>query len=106
MKAAVCYEYGKPLVIEELELDPPQRGEVQVRLAATAICHSDVHLIRGEWATDASGLPVVVGHECSGIVEEIGEGVTIVKPGDHVVMSLLRSCGRCFLLRHGNIASV
>ena len=101
MKAAVCYEYGKPLVIEELEIDPPQWGEVKVRLAATAICHSDVHLIRGEWATDNSGLPVVAGHESAGIVEEVGEGVTLVKPGDHVVMSLLRSCGRCFYCASG-----
>jgi S-(hydroxymethyl)glutathione dehydrogenase / alcohol dehydrogenase len=101
MKAAVCYEYGKPLVIEELEIDPPKQGEVKVRLVATAICHSDVHLIRGEWASDTSRLPVVAGHECAGIVEEIGEGVTLVKPGDHVVMSLLRSCGRCFYCASG-----
>lgn len=102
MKAAVCYEYGKPLVIEELEIDPPQEGEVRVRLSATAICHSDVHLVRGEWATDNSGLPVVAGHESAGIVEEIGEGVTQVKPGDHVVMSLLRSCGHCFYCASGH----
>jgi Zn-dependent alcohol dehydrogenase len=48
MKAAVCYEFGKPLVIEEIDILPPQKGEVKVRIAATAICHSDVHLIRGE----------------------------------------------------------
>ena len=102
MKAAVCYEYGKPLIIDELEIDPPQQGEVKVRLAATAICHSDVHLVRGEWATDDGGLPVVAGHECAGIVEEVGEGVTHVRPGDHVVMSLLRSCGHCFYCAGGH----
>ena len=101
MKAAVCYEYGKPLVIEELEIDPPQQGEVKVRLVATAICHSDVHLIRGDWISEASRLPVVAGHESAGIVEEIGEGVTLVKPGDSVVVSLLRSCGRCFYCAQG-----
>lgn len=96
MKAAVCYEYGKPLVIEEIEIDPPQQGEVKIRLVATAICHSDVHFIRGEWRGDWINLPVVAGHEAAGIVEEIGEGVTLTKPGDSVVVSLLRSCGRCF----------
>ena len=101
MKAAVCYEYGKPLVIEELGIDPPQQGEVQVRLVATAICHSDVHLIRGDWITENSRLPVVAGHESAGIVEAVGAGVTLVKPGDHVVMSLLRSCGRCFYCASG-----
>src|SRR4051794_39900880 len=98
MKAAVCYAFDKPLVVEEVEIDPPQRGEIKVKLAATAICHSDVHLIRGEWGGD---LPVVAGHESAGIVAEVGEGVTTVKPGDHVVVSLLRSCGRCFYCTTG-----
>lgn len=93
MKAAVCYDFGQPLVVEEVEIDPPQEGEVKVRLAACGICHSDVHLIRGEWGGD---LPVVAGHEGAGIVEAVGSGVTLTKPGDHVVVSLLRSCGRCF----------
>ena len=92
MKAAVMYEVGMPLVIEEVSLDPPGRGEVKVRIAATAICHSDVHYIRGDWAVR---LPVVLGHESAGHVEAVGEGVTMVQPGDAVVISLLRSCGRC-----------
>ncbi len=99
MKAAVCYEFGQPLVVEEVELDPPQKGEVKVRIAAVAICHSDIHLLRGEWRRD---LPVVAGHEASGIVEEVGEGVTLTKPGDHVVVSLLRACGRCFYCTTGS----
>lgn len=99
MKAAVCYEFGKPLVVEEVTLEPARFGEVKVRTAAAAICHSDVHLIRGEWAGE---LPVIAGHETSGIVDEIGDGVTLVQPGDHVVMSLLRSCGRCFYCAHGD----
>jgi Zn-dependent alcohol dehydrogenase len=92
MKAAVCYEFGKPLVIEDLTIDPPQRNEVKVKLAATAICHSDVHLVRGEWGGE---LPVVAGHESSGVIAEVGEGVADLQAGDHVVVSLLRSCGRC-----------
>ena len=98
MKAAVCYAFGQPLVIEEVDLDPPRAGEVKVRLAATGICHSDVHLIRGEWG---GNLPVVAGHEGAGVVEAIGAGVTLAKPGDHVVVSLLRSCGRCFYCQIG-----
>jgi S-(hydroxymethyl)glutathione dehydrogenase/alcohol dehydrogenase len=98
MKAAVCYAFGQPLVVEEVEIDPPRQGEVTVRLAATAICHSDVHLIRGEWGGD---LPVVAGHEAAGVVEAIGENVTLTQPGDPVVMSLLRSCGRCFYCMTG-----
>lgn len=92
MKAAVCYAFGQPLVVEEVEIDLPQAGEVKVRLAACGICHSDVHLVRGEWGGD---LPVVAGHEGAGIVEAVGSGVTLTKPGDHVVVSLLHSCGRC-----------
>lgn len=92
MRAAVCYEFGKPLVIEDVRLDPPQAGEVRVRIAAIGICHSDIHLIRGEWGGD---VPVIAGHEASGVVDEVGPGVTMVKTGDRVVVTLLRSCGRC-----------
>ncbi len=92
MKAAVCYELGKPLVIEEVNLDSPQRGEVKVKMAATAICHSDIHYIRGELRAVT---PCVAGHESAGYVEEVGHGVTSVKPGDPVVVSLLVSCGKC-----------
>lgn len=92
MKAAVCYEFGQPLRVEDVTLDPPKSGEVQVRIAATAICHSDLHLLHGDWS---GALPIVAGHEAAGVVEAIGEHVTLVKPGDRVVVSLLRTCGRC-----------
>jgi len=93
MKAAVCYEFGKSLTIEELELDPPKKGEVKVHLAATAICHSDLHALRGE---GSAHVPLVAGHEAAGLVEEVGESVSLTKPGDRVVVCLMRSCGRCF----------
>lgn len=93
MKAAVCYEFGAPLSVEEVEIDPPHAGEVMVRMAAVAVCHSDIHYIRGEWKAQ---VPIVVGHEAAGIVEAVGDGVAHVAPGDPVVVSLLRSCGRCF----------
>ena len=92
MKAAVCYEFGKPLVVEDIDIDPPKQGEVKVRLRATAICHSDIHLIRGDFGGD---VPVLAGHESAGYVEEVGENVTLVKPGDTVVISLIAWCGRC-----------
>lgn len=92
MKAAVCYEFGKPLAIEDIEIDPPQAGEIKVTLAACAICHSDIHYMEGAWG---GTLPAVYGHEAAGTIEEVGSGVTNVAPGDHVVVSLLRSCGRC-----------
>jgi Zn-dependent alcohol dehydrogenase len=92
MKAAVCYEFGKPLVVEEVDIDPPQKGEVKVRMGATAICHSDIHVIRGELG---GRLPIVAGHESAGYIEELGENVTSLKPGDAVVVSLLASCRRC-----------
>ena len=92
MKAAVCYEFNKPLVVEDVELRAPQPDEVKVKVAATAICHSDIHDVRG----DFGGLvPFVGGHETAGTVTEVGEAVTMVKPGDRVVVSLLESCGKC-----------
>lgn len=98
MRAAVCRAFGAPLTIEDLTLDAPRQGEVRVRLAATAICHSDIHVIRGEWGPQ---LPVVAGHEAAGIVEEIGPGVASVSAGERVVVSLLRECGVCALCRRG-----
>jgi S-(hydroxymethyl)glutathione dehydrogenase/alcohol dehydrogenase len=92
MKAAICYEFNKPLSVEEIEIDSPGRGEVKVRFAATAICHSDIHMISGDFPKD---LPIVAGHESAGYVDEIGEGVTSVKPGDSVVVSTIACCGKC-----------
>ena len=92
MKAAVCYEIGKPLVVEEVDLDPPKAGEVKVKLAATAVCHSDIHVFKGEIP---GKFPTVGGHESAGYVEEVGKGVTGFKKGDPVVLSLLVSCGKC-----------
>ena len=95
IKAAVCYETGKPLVMEEVILEPPGPGEVTIRCAATSICHSDLHMIKGEHGP--CPLPAVAGHETSGWVEEVGEGVTYVKPGDLVVYTLIPvACGHCY----------
>jgi len=98
MRAAVGYEPGKPLIIEDIDIESPRAGEVKVRLVATAICHSDIHALHGDWN---GNFPVVVGHEAAGVVEEVGEHVTLTAPGENVVVSLLRSCGRCFYCAQG-----
>lgn len=92
MKAAVCSEFGGPLVIEDLRLRAPRPDEVLVKVAATAICHSDLHDIKGDFG---GGLPFVGGHETAGHVAEVGSGVSTVAPGDRVIVSLLESCGKC-----------
>ncbi len=98
MKAAICYEFGQPLVVEEIELAPPQAGEVRVKLTACAICHSDILFAEGAWG---GTLPAVYGHEAAGIVAELGPGVEGLAVGDHVVVTLIRSCGTCHYCAQG-----
>lgn len=104
IKAAVLREANKPYTIEELELEPPRQGEVLVRYAYTGYCHSDLHLQLGEIPI---AMPLVAGHECSGIVEDVGPGVTKVQKGDHVVGTWMVPCGECPACRRGmgNICS-
>jgi Zn-dependent alcohol dehydrogenase len=92
VKAAVCRKFGAPLEIEEVELAAPAGGEVRVQIKACAICHSDVHYAEGAWGGE---LPAIYGHEAAGIVDAVGEGVSRVKIGDCVVVTLVRSCGQC-----------
>ncbi|MEM7170697.1 MAG: Zn-dependent alcohol dehydrogenase [Pseudomonadota bacterium] len=99
MKAAVCHEFGKPLVIEELDIDPPKAGEVKVRLSACAICHSDIHYAEGAWGGQ---LPAVYGHEAAGVVEQVGADVRGMAVGDHVIVTLIRSCGHCYYCAQGD----
>jgi len=99
MKAAVLYEYQQPLVIEEVTLDPPKQGEVIIRMVASGICHSDVNVVNGDEI--APQLPIILGHEAAGIVEEVGPGVTAIKPGDRVAAGLWRSCGHCYFCTSG-----
>ncbi|MBN1160786.1 MAG: alcohol dehydrogenase catalytic domain-containing protein [Dehalococcoidales bacterium] len=95
MKAAICYEINKPLVIEDgVTVAPPGRGQVKVRVAFTAVCHSDLHFLTGEIL---SPLPGLAGHETSGYIDEVGEDVTGLKEGDTVVVGTVTSgCGRCY----------
>ena len=107
--AAVLYETGqsapyavtRPLVIEELELAPPGPGEVLVEIAAAGLCHSDLSVMNG---SRPRPLPIVLGHEASGIVREIGAGVTGFAPDDHVVFSFIPTCGHCVYCKAGKPA--
>ncbi len=89
-KAAVLYKVGTPLRLEEVEVLPPQRGEVMVRMYAGGVCHTDLHVMKGELVMP---LPIILGHEGSGIVECVGDGVTSVQPRDHVSPLWRVSCG-------------
>jgi len=91
--AAVLYEAKKPLVVEDVELLEPGPHEVQVRWVANGVCHSDLHVMTGDYPHP---LPVILGHEAAGVVEKIGPGVETVTPGDHVCSSYIPSCGRCW----------
>jgi len=92
MKAAVLYEINTPLKVEDLTLDEPQENEVLVKIVATGVCHSDLHFMKGDMPQP---LPFVPGHEGAGIVEKVGPGVTTLQPGDHVILMVAFSCGKC-----------
>jgi S-(hydroxymethyl)glutathione dehydrogenase/alcohol dehydrogenase len=93
VKAAVAYEAGKPLSIETVQLDGPKAGEVLVEIKATGVCHTDAYTLSGK---DSEGLfPAILGHEGAGVVVEVGEGVTSVKPGDHVIPLYTPECRQC-----------
>ena len=104
-RTAVIYAPGEPIRVEEIELDPPKDHEVLVRMAAAGICHSDYHIISGELP---SYLPLALGHEGAGIVEEVGPNVTNCKPGDHVVLSFIPACGHCryCIAGHSNLCNM
>ena len=93
MRAAVLEEFGKPLVVQDVELSDPRAGEVLVRLVACGVCHTDLYTASG---ADPSGYaPTVLGHEGAGVVEQVGEGVSSIAPGDHVVTLFSPQCRDC-----------
>jgi S-(hydroxymethyl)glutathione dehydrogenase/alcohol dehydrogenase len=92
-RAAVAWEAGKPLSIEEVDLEGPKAGEVLVKIVATGVCHTDAFTLSG--ADPEGQFPVILGHEGGGIVQEIGAGVTSVKPGDHVIPLYTPECREC-----------
>ena len=93
IRGAVLEQFGAPLVVQELDLEEPRAGEALVRLVACGVCHTDLYTASG---ADPSGYsPTVLGHEGAGVVERVGEDVTLVAPGDHVVTLFAPQCGRC-----------
>src|SRR6266545_1639961 len=95
MKAAVLRKTSAPLpelAIENVEVDKPLAREVLVKTVATGVCHSDLHYLKGD---SVMPMPAVLGHEGAGVVEAVGEGVTYVQPGDHVIMCVSNFCGHC-----------
>ena len=98
IRAAILWEQGKPLSVEDAELDAPGPGEVLVEVRAAGVCHSDLHPARGDWPIRT---PLVLGHEGAGIVREIGAGVSGLSIGDHVVLCWAPPCGECPPCRDG-----
>jgi S-(hydroxymethyl)glutathione dehydrogenase/alcohol dehydrogenase len=97
-RAAVLWERGQPLSVEEVELAPPGPGEVLVEIKAAGVCHSDLHPAQDDWPIRT---PIVLGHEGAGIVREVGSDVSHLKPGDHVVLCWAPACGTCPCCRDG-----
>jgi len=98
-RAAVAFAPGKPLEVVEIDVEPPRKGEVLIKITHTGVCHTDAFTLSGE---DPEGLfPVVLGHEGAGVVIEVGEGVTSVKPGDHVIPLCTAECGECLFCKSG-----
>ena len=92
-RAAVAFEAGKPLQIVEIDVEPPRKGEVLVKITHTGVCHTDAFTLSGD---DPEGIfPAVLGHEGAGVVVEVGEGVTTLKPGDHVIPLYTAECREC-----------
>jgi S-(hydroxymethyl)glutathione dehydrogenase / alcohol dehydrogenase len=99
VKAAVMTGIDQPLEIrDDVEVESPRAGEIKIRMAASGVCHSDLSMQNG---TMMAATPIVLGHEGSAIVEEVGEGVTDLAPGDHIVISWVPQCGTCFFCQKG-----
>jgi len=97
-RAAVCVGLNEPLEIQDVDLEAPRAGEVLVRMGASGVCHSDLSIQNG---TLMGSFPMVLGHEGAGVIEQVGDGVTDLAVGDHVVVSWVPQCGQCFFCKKG-----
>src|SRR5579863_3822269 len=96
-RAVIARNIGAPVRVEEIRIDPPGPGEVLVRVLASGVCHTDLHARNGK----AGPLPILLGHEGAGIVEQVGEGVTTPRVGDKVILAWRAPCGECRFCRQG-----
>lgn len=94
-RAAVLTEYNKPLEIKDVEWDAPQNGEVLVKVHTAGVCHSDLHIMKGDWS-GLTACPMLCGHEGSGVVVQAGPGADRFTEGDHVIFLFVPNCGRCY----------
>src|SRR5712691_1053873 len=99
MKAAIAYAPNTPLVVEDVDIAAPGTWDVLVKLMASGVCHSDWHILKGEWGTAL--FPVILGHEGAGVVEAVGSEVSRLHVGDHVILSWRTSCGVCEMCQKG-----
>ncbi|WP_298825805.1 zinc-dependent alcohol dehydrogenase family protein [uncultured Planococcus sp.] len=99
--ASTPYEESRPIQIETLELDSPEKGEVLIQIKAASLCHSDLSVMNG---SRPRPLPMALGHEAAGVIVEVGEGVTDLEPGDHIACVFVPSCGQCGPCREGRPA--
>nr|AHZ45605.1 alcohol dehydrogenase [uncultured bacterium] len=99
MQAAIAFEAQGKAIIEEVDLNKPGHNEVLVRLHASGVCHSDWHILKGDWGD--RGFPLILGHEGAGVVEAVGDGVVTPKVGDHVILSWRTNCGMCEMCQKG-----
>ena len=93
MKSAVLNNVGGPFMIQDVELQPPQKNEVRVKLKAAGLCHSDWHFVEGKLNRP---FPIILGHEGAGVIEELGEGVTTLRKGQRVALNWAPSCHNCY----------
>ncbi len=102
MKAAVCEAFGKPLALKEVPEPSIGPDEALIRVKACGVCHSDLHLVDGDWASWGTPLPIIPGHEVTGVVERVGDSVRDLSPGDPVGVPWMQfACGRCAACRSG-----
>jgi propanol-preferring alcohol dehydrogenase len=102
MKAAVCEAFGKPLVLKDVPEPSVGQDEVLIRMKGCGVCHSDLHLVDGDWADWGTPLPIIPGHEVTGVVERAGDKVSSLKPGDRVGVPWMQyACGQCPACRSG-----